>query len=362
MKSEENKNNQEFTFWRKIKFLIVITIISIFAFILLGEFYFRVFNPQGYLFPKLSYSEKYRKIAPPNETMEHYVPPSRRYYSTNEFGFRGKNIQISNKYPQKNIVLLGDSYTFGIGCNDGDEFASVLADDLSEDFNIINTGSNGWGLTQQIRVFYEFGQLYYPKFVVILFSNNDPNDNLKDNCTRIEDGRFVFENFNSGDNFSLYRLNKSLSQSVIQKSHLYNALTKIVWSSIKKSQVHKTEKDVQKVNQSNPDKVDIKEKLYIELLTLFANDLYEKETKLIFISVNRLSDNGIYSEVDKFPYIKDSLLELDSLGILDYININKWFEKEDMVKSPVGHYGERWNSVFGNHLAEYIKNTTTLNH
>ena len=212
MKSEENKKNQKLSFWKKIKFVIVITIISIFVFILLGEFYFRIFNPQGYLFPKLSYSEQYRKIAPPNTTIEHYVPPSRRYYSTNKFGFRGEEIQQSNKYPKTNIVLLGDSYTFGIGCNDGAEFASVLADDLSEDFDIINTGSNGWGLTQQIRAFYEFGQLYYPEIVVILFSNNDPNDNLKDNCTKIKEERFIFKDFILDDNFSIYRLNKSLSQ------------------------------------------------------------------------------------------------------------------------------------------------------
>lgn len=361
MRFEENKKKEKFSLWKKIKFVIVITVISIFTFLLLGEFYFRVFNPQGYLFPKLSYSAKYRKIGPSNVTMEHYVPPNRRHYSTNQFGFRGNEIQISNKYYKSNIVLLGDSYTFGIGCNDGDEFASVLADNLVEDYNVINTGSNGWGLTQQIRVFYEFGQLYSPKIVVILFSNNDPNDNLKDNCTKIKEDRFTFKDFNSDDNFSLYRLNKSLSQSIIQKSHLYNALTKIVWSSIKKNQAQGTERNVQKENQSNHTKINIKERLYIELITMFGRDLYEKGIKLVFISVNRLNEKVIYSEVDKFPYIKSNLLELDSLGIIDYVDINNWFEKGDMIKSPVGHYGERWNSVFGKHLAEYIKNSISLN-
>ena len=64
------------------------------------------------------------------------------------------NNTIENFKP--NIVLLGDSYTFGFGVNDGNEFAAVMSRELSSDYNIINTGVGGWGLTQQIRRYYEF--------------------------------------------------------------------------------------------------------------------------------------------------------------------------------------------------------------
>jgi len=204
----------------------------------LSELLLSFLNPQPYLYPRLSYSEKYRKFPYKNVTIEHVSPPHKRYYSTNQYGLRGNATPISNKYNKSNIILLGDSYTFGMGVNDGDEFAAIMAEKLRSKFNVINTGVAGWGLTQQIRMLYEFGQLYNPKIVILLFSANDPDDNLKDNCTRIKNGRLVFSNFYKKNNLSIYRLNKLLSQSIIQKSNLYNIVSKIIWSRVKNNQIN----------------------------------------------------------------------------------------------------------------------------
>ena len=166
----KNKNKNKISLLKKLIFIIFITLITIIIFVILSELYLYFFKPQPYLYPKLSYSEKYRKIPPKNLKMVHCVPPNKRYYSTNQFNLRGKAIRLSNKYDIPNIVLLGDSYTFGIGVDDGDEYASILAENLKSRFNIVNTGVGGWGLTQQIRRFYEFGQLYHPEIVILLFS------------------------------------------------------------------------------------------------------------------------------------------------------------------------------------------------
>ncbi|MCH8033829.1 MAG: SGNH/GDSL hydrolase family protein [Bacteroidetes bacterium] len=356
----KNKNTGKISLWKKIKFILFITIVSLVFFIILSETYLAIFNPQPYLYPRLSYSEKYRKIPPENVTMVHCVPPHKRYYSVNQYNLRGKVIPLSNEYDKSNIILLGDSFTFGIGVNDGNEYAAIMANNLKSKFNIINTGCGGWGLTQQIRRFYEFGQLYNPEIVLLLFSGNDPDDNLKDNCTRIENDRFVFSNFYKEDNLSVYWLNKLLSKSIIQKSNLYMVISRIIWPLVKKNQINETKYNYEGTIKHTKSTIPLKENLYNELLNLFAKDLHEKEITFYFMSVNSYSENKISYQLDKFPYIKENVLRLNTLGLIDYININEWFTKDDFVSSPVSHYDKRWNFVLGENLAKHILNSRTI--
>lgn len=74
------------------------------------------------------------------------------------------------------------------------------------------------------------------------------------------------------------------------------------------------------------------------------------------MSVNGYSDNKKSYQLDRFPYIKENVLRLDTLGLIDYIYINEWFTKDDFVSSPVDHYDKRWNFVLGINLAKYILN------
>ena len=90
------------------------------------------------------------------------------------------------------------------------------------------------------------------------------------------------------------------------------------------------------------------------MLDLFAKDMKQKEVKLMFVSVNYVKNDIVVSELHDFPIIENHLLELDSLGYVDYININDWFEIKDMLPSPVGHYDKRWNFVLGDNLADYV--------
>ena len=356
----ENKSKKKISLWKKAKFILFITIVSFIFFIILSETYLAIFNPQPYLFPILSYSEEYRKIPPKNVTMVHRVPPHKRFYTVNQYNLRGKLIPISNEYDKPNIILLGDSYTFGIGVNDGDEYAAIMADNLNSNYNIINLGAGGWGLTQKIKRFYEFGQLYNPEIVFLLFCGNDPDDNLRDNCTTIKDGRFSFSNFSKDNNLTVYRLNKLLSKSIIIKSNLYTALKGIIWSLVQKKQINETvNKKREKGNQINY-KIPLNEKTYNELLNFFAKDLHKKGIKFYFASVNTYSENKKAYQLDQFPNIKENVFELDSLGLIDYVDINRWFTKDDFVWSPLGHYDKRWNFVLGENLAKHILNSTTI--
>ena len=206
---------------RKIAFSLISMLLLLVIFAFLGELLVWIFNPRATIYPAMKYSPEYGAVLYNNEVIVHQQPRHFKFlYTVNSLGYRGKEVPISNSYDKTNIVILGDSFSFGHGVQDGQQYASILWDSLANDYNVINLGVGGWGLTQEIRRFYEFGQLYNPKIVILQFFHNDPVDNLNNQVTVIENGRFEFKNSNSNTNW----LKKYLSHSIIQKSQFYNLL------------------------------------------------------------------------------------------------------------------------------------------
>ena len=113
-------------------------------------------------------------------------------YHTNEYGYRAPMPAVSNVYDLPHVVVLGDSNTFGEGVNDGEEYCAVLARMFQGQAEIVNLGVPGFGLTNEIRTFYEFGVLFQPSVVVLQFAANDPDDNFYEKVTTFADGRFRF--------------------------------------------------------------------------------------------------------------------------------------------------------------------------
>ena len=180
---------------RRIIFSIITAFIVLIIIFVIGELSIRIFHPHKYMYPRFKFSKKYGHILFENCKMIHTCPGKWKFiYTINEYQYRGKLIPISNSYDKKNIIILGDSYSFGHGVNDGDEYPEIMAEKLNDNFNIINLSVSGWGLTQQIRRYYEFGQLYLPKVVLLQFCSNDPEDNFNNKVTIIKDGRFIFQN------------------------------------------------------------------------------------------------------------------------------------------------------------------------
>ena len=69
----------------------------------------------------------------PSTKMVAELPGAWRFvYTTSEYGFRAPTMAVSNRYDRPNVVVLGDSYSFGNGVNDGEEYPAVLAGLLGE--------------------------------------------------------------------------------------------------------------------------------------------------------------------------------------------------------------------------------------
>jgi lysophospholipase L1-like esterase len=81
------------------------------------------------------------------------------------------------------IVMLGDSFTFGIGANDAETYPAMLEQVLADSFGatrfeVINAGVGGTGTGEQARQFDRWLKQFHPRIVVLTTISNDADDDL----------------------------------------------------------------------------------------------------------------------------------------------------------------------------------------
>ena len=315
-----------------------------FVIILGGELVLRMFFPEEILFPRMEHSEAYGFWNPKSTQMVHARPGRWRFvYTTNRYRSRGPVTPVSNHYEKINVVTIGDSFTFGTGVDDGEEYPAIMHGQLENRFNVINIAVGGFGLAQQIRRYYEFGQLYHPKIVVSQFCINDPGDNFRNRVTRIEDGRFVFEDVGYPGRFQLW-----LSRSyLLQHSQTYSFLRNRFYLVPKALAYMSAGAVAEPSGRVSPSTTEA-ELFHNELLDLFARDLHEKGVRMLMIAVDE--------QLETFPLIKRKVEALDREGVLDYLEVADWLEDSRNYASPEGHdWGTDAHRIIGTELSRVIR-------
>jgi len=312
----------------------------------LAEILIAVLAPQPTMFPRYEFSPDYGFTNYANSAMIHRVPGRWRFvYTTNQYGNRGRAVPISNDYGVPNIVVLGDSYSFGMGVNDGEEYPAVMSEAIDGSYNVTNLGVGGWGLAQQIRRYYEFGQLYAPKIVVLQFHVNDLDDNFNNQVTIVENGTFRFVQSKSNLNW----IKKYLSHSVIQKSQFYNLLRGSAYRFLAARHV---QSEMTAAGRSTSTEVPIREQFYSELLEVFSRDLHRRGVALIMIAVA--------GHLDRAPSVQNKVFELELLGLLTYEDVANLFIGISDYGSAEGHlWGKKAHNILGKRLSEVVSHIHT---
>ena len=333
---------------RKTLFRLTAILLSLAAGVAMTEIALRLFYPQESLLPRWAFSPEYCSSVYPWVRMVHERAGRWKFiYTINEDGYRGPRALVSSKALVPTVIVLGDSYTFGAGVNDGEEYAAVLGDLLQGAGRVVNLGVGGWGLTQEIRRFYDFGIRFAPSVVVLQSSANDPQDDLRCPVTEIVDGRFSFHDSHRG----IFSIQKILSRSIIQRSHLYNLVRDRLY---RLAEARRARKARASLESDRPERSEIErpgspeELEYVQLLELFVRDLHARQIGVIVLTVN--------SQLRAFPRIAGAVERLEGEGLLHFCDAADWLKDGTYEPSPEGHlWGARAHHVIGERLAEVVR-------
>jgi hypothetical protein len=107
--------------------------------------------------------------------------------SINGLGLRGADPQEG----KGNILILGDSFTFGAGVADEETFVARLHDVLKTQVSVINGGQPGYGLFQMEAALHRLGENLKPELVIAVIWQGDflrrpPNENERASIRRTQ--------------------------------------------------------------------------------------------------------------------------------------------------------------------------------
>jgi lysophospholipase L1-like esterase len=102
--------------------------------------------------------------------------------TTNSLGFRGPE---PTSAPLGTMLFLGDSFTLGVGVNDGEEFPALVRKALAKRYGdnqvpVINAGLSHSGQGRWVKFLRDQASRYDPRIVVLQLVENDFYDNVRE--------------------------------------------------------------------------------------------------------------------------------------------------------------------------------------
>ncbi len=149
----------------------------------LAEIAVRIVNPQETGPPRFASDPELGEIPVPLQKGRQRHPGGYDFtYSNNSLGFRGSREVSLEKQAAVRVLLLGDSFTYGLGVDDDQTFAAELERELGERYlpaEVINAGNPGKGTDYELKLFQTVGAGLKPEVTVLCFFSNDFQDNAR---------------------------------------------------------------------------------------------------------------------------------------------------------------------------------------
>jgi hypothetical protein len=110
---------------------------------------------------------------PSTQTCIRYPPGSHRVQAliSNSDGFASSR-ELGSPDTRPRVLVLGDSFTFGIGVEEGERYTEVV-EDLEPSWRVDNMGMTGWGTDLMVRTLETFGPKAQPDVVVLAVYTDD---------------------------------------------------------------------------------------------------------------------------------------------------------------------------------------------
>lgn len=164
------------------------------ALLLIMEVFFRVIKP-NYSFYERTYPEQYSDRPHPDiswlkkdldlgwvcKTSQSIQFPNKHYadkkidYNINSQGFRNSSNldSLPSKRNKKRLLLLGDSFVFGVYLHDFETIEAQLKKELGNEYEIYNLGIPGWGIDQMYMAYQKYVQKIDPDEIWLFYIDYD---------------------------------------------------------------------------------------------------------------------------------------------------------------------------------------------
>ena len=179
-----------------------------------------------------TYDSEYGKRLKRSFSCVRKCPEFTMKFTSNSQRFRGPEPDGPTKH---GIVFLGDSFTMGYGVNDGEEYPSLVGEELfartKQRLPIVNMGMGNNGNGRWLKLLEREVEQHEPKLVVFQVCGNDYNDNINENLYRYTESGDLIENAVPG--ISRLRRIHSFTESVplLSSSYLFCYLKQVAMNS-----------------------------------------------------------------------------------------------------------------------------------
>jgi lysophospholipase L1-like esterase len=125
---------------------------------------------------------------------------NRLYFHMNNYGFRGKDVEMKKPDGTIRVIVLGDSFTMGDGVKLEDTFCVLLEERLRKEnrrVEVLNFGMSGWNTSDQVAYLREIGVRFNPDIVIVAYVLNDaaiellPGDLMRDEFQEAHEKRLL---------------------------------------------------------------------------------------------------------------------------------------------------------------------------
>jgi hypothetical protein len=168
---------------KKILYSLICVLGGLLVALVLTEGAVRLISPQEVGPVRFACDPNLGEIPVPGQTGVRKFPGVFAFtYSNNSLGWRGRREYRQKKAAAYRVLLLGDSFTYGLGVDDDQTFAARVERNLLEDHlsvEVMNAGCPGKGTDYELKLFQTVGAKFHPDLTVLCFFCNDFQDNAR---------------------------------------------------------------------------------------------------------------------------------------------------------------------------------------
>ncbi len=146
-------------------------------------------------------------------------------YNINPQGFRYKYDFFKNDSNESKIIMLGDSFLFGVYLKDDETITANIFREFKNRISFVNIGIPGYGIDQMYLTYTKFNEVIKSKIIILFYIDDDIYRTLE--AFRITEGMNK-PSFRIENNKLVLRKNEkpSLLELIFQKSYFLNVFYK----------------------------------------------------------------------------------------------------------------------------------------